>query len=146
MSVSSSPGEPSCPDGSGERCSASRLQKDATADQGHGDEPAEARLPGLFTRDGVARAAASGVTSAFAGSTRGACRNVSSAEPTISTVIPISTKASKNALLRRAVTANTVFADREHLVRAVRSGMRRIQRNPALIDGCLAGTGLPPTT
>ncbi|MET9550059.1 transposase [Streptomyces sp. NPDC006627] len=48
------------------------------------------------------------------------------------------------SLLRRAVTANTVFTDREHLVRAVRSGMHRIQRNPSLIDGCLAGTGLVP--
>ncbi|WP_406733629.1 transposase [Streptomyces sp. NBC_01794] len=56
------------------------------------------------------------------------------------------------SLLRRAATANVVFADRDHLVRAVRSGMRRIQRKPHLIDGCLAGTGLsitpsaPPTT
>jgi putative transposase len=48
------------------------------------------------------------------------------------------------SLLRRSTTANVVFADRDHLVRAVRSGMRRIQRRPWLIDGCLAGTGLPP--
>jgi putative transposase len=46
------------------------------------------------------------------------------------------------SLLRRAATANVVFADRDHLVRTVRSGMRRIQRSPHLIDGCLAGTGL----
>ncbi|GGX56172.1 hypothetical protein GCM10010341_90980 [Streptomyces noursei] len=48
------------------------------------------------------------------------------------------------SLLRRATTANVVFADRDDLVRAVRSGMRRIQRRPHLIDGCLTGTGLPP--
>lgn len=48
------------------------------------------------------------------------------------------------SLLRRATTANVVFADRNDLVRAVRSGMRRIQRRPHLIDGCLTGTGLPP--
>ncbi|WP_436850890.1 IS630 family transposase [Streptomyces avermitilis] len=48
------------------------------------------------------------------------------------------------SLLRRSTTANVVFADRDHLVRAVRSGMRHIQRRPRLIDGCLTGTGLPP--
>ncbi|KOU53638.1 transposase, partial [Streptomyces sp. WM6378] len=48
------------------------------------------------------------------------------------------------SLLRRAVTANIVFADRDHLVRAVRSGLRRIQHTPDLIDGCLDGTGLSP--
>ncbi|MFF2132106.1 transposase [Streptomyces olivochromogenes] len=47
------------------------------------------------------------------------------------------------SLLRRSTTANVVFADRGHLVRAVRSGMRHIQRRPRLIDGCLTGTGLP---
>ncbi|GHB67363.1 hypothetical protein GCM10010377_67820 [Streptomyces viridiviolaceus] len=49
-----------------------------------------------------------------------------------------------DSLLRRSTTANIVFTDRDHLVRAVRSGMRRIQRRPQLIDGCLTGTGLPP--
>lgn len=48
------------------------------------------------------------------------------------------------SLLRRSTTANVVFADRDHLVRAVHSGMRHIQRRPRLIDGCLTGTGLPP--
>ncbi|MFJ9855439.1 transposase [Streptomyces sp. NPDC101150] len=47
------------------------------------------------------------------------------------------------SLLRRATAANVVFADRDDLVRAVLSGMRRIQRRPHLIDGCLTGTGLP---
>ncbi len=46
------------------------------------------------------------------------------------------------SLLRRSTTANVVFADRDDLVRAVRSGMRRIQHRPHLIDGCLTGTGL----
>ncbi|MEV4928094.1 transposase, partial [Streptomyces roseoverticillatus] len=49
------------------------------------------------------------------------------------------------SLLRRAVTANTVFADRDQLARAIRSGMRSIQRTPHLIDGCLASTGLSLT-
>jgi putative transposase len=51
-------------------------------------------------------------------------------------------------LLRRSTTANVVFTDRDHLVQTVRSGMRRIQRRPHLIDGCLAETGLlmDPTT
>lgn len=48
------------------------------------------------------------------------------------------------SLPRRAVTTNTAFTDREHLVRAIRSGTHRIQRNPCLIDGCLVGTGLVP--
>jgi hypothetical protein len=42
-------------------------------------------------------------------------------------------------------TANVVFTDRDHLARAVRSGMRHIQRRPHLINGCLADTGLPPS-
>ncbi|MEU2856806.1 IS630 family transposase [Streptomyces syringium] len=46
------------------------------------------------------------------------------------------------SLLRRAVTANVVFTDRDQLVQAVRHGLRKIQRAPHLIDGCLAGTGL----
>lgn len=50
------------------------------------------------------------------------------------------------SLLRRAVTANTVFASRDHLVQAVRSGLRHIQYTPPLIDGCLDGTGLSITT
>ncbi|MFI1769854.1 transposase [Streptomyces sp. NPDC020800] len=33
------------------------------------------------------------------------------------------------SLLRRSATANRVFANREDLVRAIRSGMRRIQRH-----------------
>lgn len=52
------------------------------------------------------------------------------------------------SLLRRDTTANVVFHDRDHLVRAVRRGLRRIQRRTDLIEGCLAETGLSltPTT
>ncbi|MEU1202828.1 transposase [Streptomyces sp. NPDC005813] len=49
------------------------------------------------------------------------------------------------SVLRRSATVIVVFADRDDLVRAVRSGMRRIQRRPHLIDGCLTGTGLSLT-
>ncbi|MGW1755464.1 transposase [Streptomyces mirabilis] len=46
------------------------------------------------------------------------------------------------SLLRCTTTAHVVFTDREHLVQAVRSGMRRIRRRSHLIDGYLAETGL----
>ncbi len=46
------------------------------------------------------------------------------------------------SLLRRGPLANTAFADADHLVRTVRRGLRQIQYRPALIDGCLTGTGL----
>ncbi|MDQ1051360.1 transposase [Streptomyces sp. V4I2] len=46
------------------------------------------------------------------------------------------------SLLRRSTTANVVFRDRDHLVQAVRGGLRRIQQRTDLIEGCLAETGL----
>lgn len=46
------------------------------------------------------------------------------------------------SLLRRSVTANVLFVDRDQLERAVRSGMRKIQHRPHVIDGCLRGTRL----
>jgi transposase len=46
------------------------------------------------------------------------------------------------SLLRRAATANVAFTDRDHLIRTVRRGLRKIQHRPHLIDGCLTGTGL----
>lgn len=50
------------------------------------------------------------------------------------------------SLLRRSTTANVVFRDRDHLVRAVRSGLRRIQQRTDLLEGCLAETGLSLNT
>ena len=46
------------------------------------------------------------------------------------------------SLLRRGPTANTAFADPEHLIRTVRRGLREIQYRRHLIDGVLAETGL----
>jgi transposase len=43
--------------------------------------------------------------------------------------------------LRRKL-ANTAFLDPDHLVTAVRRGLREIQYRPPLIDGCLTATGL----
>ncbi|MEU6445087.1 hypothetical protein [Streptomyces sp. NPDC047046] len=44
--------------------------------------------------------------------------------------------------------ANTAFTDPDHLTRTIRRGLAHIQRHPAIIDGCLAETGLTlaPTT
>lgn len=49
------------------------------------------------------------------------------------------------SLLRRKL-ANTPFADPEYLIGAVRHGLREIQYRPWLIDGVLAGPGLPWST
>ncbi len=46
------------------------------------------------------------------------------------------------SLLRRSITVNVVFTDRDGLARTIRRGLRRIQRRAHLIDGCLAETGL----
>jgi len=46
------------------------------------------------------------------------------------------------SLLRRGPTANTAFTDPEHLIRAVRRGLREIQYRPHLINGALTETGL----
>lgn len=50
------------------------------------------------------------------------------------------------SLLRRRCQANTVFTDPEHLMRTLRRGLREVQYRSDLIDGCLTGTGLTPTT
>jgi putative transposase len=50
------------------------------------------------------------------------------------------------SLLRRSTTANVVFHDRDGLVQAVRSGLRRIQQRTDLLEGCLAETGLSLNT
>lgn len=46
------------------------------------------------------------------------------------------------SLLRRRCQANAAFTDPAHLMRALKHGLREVQYRPALIDGCLAGTGL----
>ncbi|HET6355925.1 MAG TPA: IS630 family transposase, partial [Streptomyces sp.] len=40
----------------------------------------------------------------------------------------------------------TAFTDPNHLLRALRQGLRQIQYRGELIDGCLAATGLTLTT
>jgi transposase len=45
------------------------------------------------------------------------------------------------SLLRRGL-ANIAFSDLAHLEHAIRQRLRVIQRQPGLIDGCRAGTGL----
>ncbi|MFD9467316.1 transposase [Streptomyces sp. NPDC060027] len=49
------------------------------------------------------------------------------------------------SLLWRSPLANVAFTDDEHLERTLRRGMRRIQLQPDLIDGCLTGTRLTPS-
>lgn len=46
------------------------------------------------------------------------------------------------SLLRRGSTANRIFTDPDHLIGTLRTGLRRIQHRPGLIDGCLTATGL----
>ncbi|MEV5011856.1 transposase [Streptomyces sp. NPDC055692] len=50
------------------------------------------------------------------------------------------------SLLRRRCQADTAFTGPAHLMRALRRGLRQVQYQPDLIDGCLTGTGLTLTT
>ncbi|WP_455712273.1 IS630 family transposase [Streptomyces flaveolus] len=50
------------------------------------------------------------------------------------------------SVLRRTTQANTAFTDPSHLIRRLRHGLRQIQYRSDIIDGCLTGTGLTPTT
>ncbi|MCR3725232.1 hypothetical protein FHS35_002080 [Streptomyces umbrinus] len=50
------------------------------------------------------------------------------------------------SLLRRSSQANTAFTDPDHLMSALRHGLRQIQYRSNLIDGYLAETGLTLTT
>ncbi|MFI0977757.1 transposase [Streptomyces sp. NPDC021093] len=50
------------------------------------------------------------------------------------------------SLLRRSCQANTAFADPEHLIGALRHGLRQLQYPSDIIDSCLAATGLTITT
>jgi len=44
--------------------------------------------------------------------------------------------------LKRGPLANVAFTSFAHLLQVIRYGLRKIQYQPGLIDGCLAGTGL----
>lgn len=44
--------------------------------------------------------------------------------------------------LKRGPLANVAFTGFAHLLQAVKTGLKKIQYQPGLIDGCLAGTGL----
>ncbi|WP_331755746.1 transposase [Streptomyces sp. NBC_01643] len=50
------------------------------------------------------------------------------------------------SLHRHGPTANTAFEDPDHLIRTLRRGLRHIQLQHQLVDGCLAETGLTLTT
>jgi DDE superfamily endonuclease len=45
-------------------------------------------------------------------------------------------------VLKRGVLANLALASFAHLVQVLRHGLKKIQYQPGLIEGCLAGTGL----
>ena len=46
------------------------------------------------------------------------------------------------SVLKRGVLANLAVASFAHLVHVIRHGLKKIQYQPGLIEGCLAGTGL----
>jgi transposase len=46
------------------------------------------------------------------------------------------------SVLKRGVLANLAAASFAHLVQVIRHGLKKIQYQPGLIEGCLAGTGL----
>ncbi|MFJ9967958.1 hypothetical protein ACIQS9_38680 [Streptomyces avermitilis] len=50
------------------------------------------------------------------------------------------------SLVRRGSRADTAFADPDHLMCALRHGLRQVRFRNNLIDGCLAETGLTVTT
>lgn len=45
-------------------------------------------------------------------------------------------------MLKRGALANLAVASFAHLVQVIRHGLKKIQYQPHLIEGCLAGTGL----
>ena len=52
-------------------------------------------------------------------------------------------------MLKGGALANLAVASFAHLVQVIRHGLKKIQYQPGLIEGCLAGTGLalePDTT
>ncbi|MET8509357.1 transposase [Streptomyces sp. NPDC004787] len=50
------------------------------------------------------------------------------------------------SVLRRTTQANTASTNPDHLIRRLQHGLRQIQHRGDIIDGCLTGTGLTPTT
>ena len=46
------------------------------------------------------------------------------------------------SVLKRGVLANLAVASFGHLVQVIRHGLKKIQYQPGLIEGCLIGTGL----
>ena len=46
------------------------------------------------------------------------------------------------SVLKRGVLANLAAASFSHLLQVIRHGLKKIQCQPCLIEGCLAGTGL----
>ena len=46
------------------------------------------------------------------------------------------------SVLKRGALANLAVASFGHLVQVIRHGLKKIQYQPRLIEGCLAGTGL----
>ena len=48
------------------------------------------------------------------------------------------------SVLKRGVLANLAVASFAHPVQIIRHGLKKIQYQPRLIEGCLAGTGLAP--
>jgi hypothetical protein len=46
------------------------------------------------------------------------------------------------SVLKRGVLANLAVAGFAHLVQVIRHGLKKLQYQPGLIEGCLAGTGL----
>ena len=46
------------------------------------------------------------------------------------------------SVLKRGVLANLAVASYGHLVQVIRHGLKKIQYQPGLLEGCLAGTGL----
>jgi hypothetical protein len=46
------------------------------------------------------------------------------------------------SVLKDGVLANLAIASFGHLIQVIRHGLKKIQYQPGLIEGCLAGTGL----
>jgi hypothetical protein len=46
------------------------------------------------------------------------------------------------SVLKRGVLADLAAASFGHLIQVIRHGLKKIQYQPGLIEGCLAGTGL----